>query len=68
MGRLLRLPSRFRRWREVDPYSIPPERCSGILHVFAEVPGYCQCRAEYWGADGVLHSGDEDAIGIHHVA
>ena len=42
----------------------PVTRCEGLMHVFAMVPGRCQCGARLW-ADLEDHDHDNKEYGIH---
>jgi len=74
MGELVNLPTRkpdgimrqvFESDGNIEAIGPPMnmDECEGIIHVFAEVPGRCQCGSEVWNA-----MGDSTAtIGIHAV-
>jgi hypothetical protein len=47
--------------------AMTPDRCSGTMHVFTEVPGVCECGAERWTAEGRLEPGEGSAIGIRRA-
>lgn len=49
-------PENSPRWSD----GTTQDRCEGLIHVFAEVPGRCQCGEEYWDDDNL-----PGGVGIH---
>lgn len=71
MGELIPFPQRPREATEniqvqftTTAYTRIFVQCQGFIHVFAEVPGQCECGENYWGDDVLPES---PVIGIHEV-
>lgn len=65
MADVIPFPERRRPAVEVDVLG-PMDECSGLIHVFNEVPGRCQCGENEWLPDHTLEP-KGDAIGLHAV-